>query len=182
MQITLKTIPAQPLVIAVCPGIRQALGLQFFASFQQAHPDCRLDLRFANDLDCEALFGEGKADAAFLDTAVTPPACEGLEIVRSRLVAVVRRDHPFAKKQALSLSELSGMTVFILDKTHEMTRMFQKNYPELFATRNLSYSSNEYEDFCQLSRYLDGVALTFGFSADRSRRTLSPCPSGMSAA
>lgn len=111
----------------------------------------------------------------------TPPACGGLEIVRSRLVAVVRRDHPFAKKQALSLSELSGMTVFILDKAHEMTRMFQKNYPKLFATRNLSYSSNEYEDFCQLSRYLDGVALTFGFSADRSRRTLSPCPSGMSA-
>lgn len=93
----------------------------------------------------------------------TPPACGGLEIVRSRLVAVVRRDHPFAKKQALSLSELSGMTVFILDKTHEMTRMFQKNYPKLFATRNLSYSSNEYEDFCQLSRYLDGVALTFRF-------------------
>ena len=76
---------------------------------------------------------------------------------------MVRRDHPFAKKQALSLSELSGMTVFILDKTHEMTSMFQKNYPKLFATRNLSYSSNEYEDFCQLSRYLDGVALTFRF-------------------
>lgn len=151
------------LSLFVCPGIKTALGLDFFVRFQKENPEIRLDIRFASDVECEDALYNGKSDAAFLDWPQEKKDYEYLQIVYSRLVAVVNKNHLFAGRKILSLYDLKGMTVYIPDESHRKTQHFQSAYPELFQSLNLDYSANDYDSYFTLPKYFDGVGLTFHF-------------------
>lgn len=153
--------------VAVCPGIQHAVGLEFFIGFQRDYPQINLDFYFAPDAQCEQDLLAGKADAAFLDWPEHASLFHCYPVVRSRCVAVVRKDHPFAAMKSIHFSDLKGMTVYIPDQSHRKTIQFEKAYPEVFRSIHFNYASNEYESYFTLPKYFDGVGLTFHFLCDR---------------
>lgn len=151
----------QDLTIYVCPGIHTALGTAFFLKFDQAHPEINLRLNYASDPECEEALTVGRADAAFLDNPQHPELFDSYEVVHSRLVAVVRPDHPLAQKKSISFQDLKGEKCYFPDASHYKNQDFKRAYPEVYYSLDRSYISNDYENYVNLPKNLGGVALTF---------------------
>lgn len=155
------------LSVAVCPGIKKALGLDFFMRFQQENPTVFLKLEFQSDMECEQLLYSGKADAAFLDWPIHEAEYDTYLVVKSPLVAVVRRDHPLAGQKSVNMGELAGMHVYIPDKSHRMHQRFETHWPEAYHSVIIDFTHNDYDAFySDLPKRMGGVALTFRFLCD----------------
>lgn len=153
--------------VAVCPGIKQLLGLEFFQAFQRANPGICLKLEFHSDVECEDALYHGKVDAAFLDWPEYSGEYDTYLVVRSPLVAVMRRDHPLSCRDEISMRDLAGMDVYIPDESHRMSHRFAKYWPEFYHSVVIAFMSNEYESFYRdLPKSGGGVALTFQFLCD----------------
>lgn len=160
----------QDLTLYVCPGIHTALGTAFFLKFDQMHPEINLRLHYASDPECEEALTTGKADAAFLDNPQHPEFFDMYEVVHSRLVAVVRPDHPLVKKKEISLKDLKSERCYFPDSSHYKNQDFKKLYPDIYYSLDRSYISNDYENYINLPKILGGVALSF----EVSLRNLDP--------
>lgn len=153
----------ETLKIYVCPGIKQALGLDFFYYFQEKHPRLKLDMQFAEDDACEKALLEGEADAAFLDWPHHPDAFNSHLVVRSHLVAVMTTDNRLSNMSEISMKQLAGVQVYFPDKSNYMTQRFKKHWPKFYASVKSPFRSNDYDTFYRLPKQLGGVALTFNF-------------------
>lgn len=160
---TYRQKKVEKLRLFVCPGIKQALGLDFFFRFQNEHPMVKLDLQFAEDDVCEQALLSGDADAAFLDWPHHPEAFHQQLVVRSRLVGVMRSDDPLKKFDPLSMRQLAGKQVYFPDESNYMSQRFRKHWPQFYSDVHRSISSNDYDTFYRLPQKLGGVALTFRF-------------------
>lgn len=149
--------------ISVCPGIKQALGLGFFKEFQNQNPNICLKLEFRSDMECEEALYQGKADAAFLDWPIHEEEYYTYLVVKSPLVAVMRKDHALSRKKFISMSELAGMNVYIPDESHRMSQRFVEHWPEFYKSVIIDFTANEYESFYRDLPKSGGVALTFRF-------------------
>lgn len=154
--------------VSVCPGIKQLLGLDFFQRFQTENPDIRLKLEFHSDVDCEEALYQGKSDAAFLDWPENKNEYDTYLVMKSPLVAVMRKDHKLSNREFISMKDLAGMNVYIPDESHRMSQRFAKNWPEFYNSVVIDFTTNEYESFYNdLPKSGGGVALTFRFLCDK---------------
>lgn len=154
----------QTIRIAVCPGIKQLLGLNFFRTFQQKNPDINLVLEFHSDVECEEVLYHGIVDAAFLDWPEHMEDYDSYLILKSPLVAVMRKDHILSNKKPLSMRDLSGMNVYIPDESHRMSQRFKQNWSDFYNSLIIDFTTNEYESFYRdLPKIDGGIALTFEF-------------------
>lgn len=145
----------------VCPGIRTVLGTEFFLKFDQSHPEINLQVSFGSDPECEEALTNGTADAAFLDWPNHPEIFDMYQVVYSRLVGVMRPDHPLAGRKMISFQDLRGQKCFFPDATHYMNQRFKKAYPEIYYSLDRSFISNDYDDYINLPKVLGGIALSF---------------------
>lgn len=120
------------LKLAICPGIKKALGLNFFLQFQRLYPNIRIDMEFCSDMLCEEKLLNSEVDAAFLDWPVHKNEFNNYLLVKSHLVAVVRKDHPFASYKSVSMHDMKGQHVFIPDKSHRMHQRFAAHWPDIY--------------------------------------------------
>lgn len=154
----------QALSVAVCPGIKQAFGLELFKRFQENHPEIHLKLIFLSDIECEEALYQKKVDAAFLDWPEHEDLYHCYLVVKSPLVAVMRKDHALSHRKSLSMKDLKGLNIYIPDESHRMAQRFKKNWPEYYQSVVIDFTTNEYESFYQDLPLMDGgVALTFSF-------------------
>lgn len=167
----------QTIHISVCPGIKQLLGLEFFNDFQLKNPDIRLKLEFRSDVECEEALYNGKADAAFLDWPEHKNEYDNYLVVKSPLVAVMKKTHPLSVKSAISMKDLAGMNVYIPDESHRMTQRFMKYWPDFYKSVIIDFTTNEYESFYrELPKIGGGVALTFRFLCKNLDTDLTAIP------
>lgn len=153
--------------VYVCPGIKHLLGLDFFKKFQLDNPDIHLNIEFHSDIECEEALYNGKADAAFLDWPKHKDEYNNYLVIKSPLVAVMRKDHPLGHKTVISMKDLAGLNVYIPDSSHRMTQRFKEFWPDFYNSVVIDFTTNEYESFYQdLPRLDGGVALTFQFLCD----------------
>lgn len=163
--------------IAVCPGIKQLFGLEFFKEFQIKHPGIKLKLEFHSDIECEDALYHGNTDAAFLDWPIHKDAYDSYMVIKSPLVAVMRTDNPLSKRDSISMHELAGMNIYIPDESHRMTQRFIEHWPEFYKSVIIDFSANEYEYFYRdLPKSGDGIALTFRFLCDKLDPELAAVP------
>lgn len=107
---------------------------------------------------------QGKTDAAFLDWPEYSDDYDTYLVVKSLLVAVMRKDHVLSRKESISMKELAGMNVYIPDDSHRMTQRFIQHWPEFYKSVIIDFTTNEYESFYRdLPKSNDGIALTFRF-------------------
>lgn len=150
--------------VSVCPGIKQRFGLDFFKEFQKKNPGVRLKLEFHSDVDCEEALYRNKVDAAFLDWPEHMEDYESYLVVKSPLVAVMRKDHVLSDRESISMKDLAGMNVYIPDESHRMSQRFLQNWPDFYRSVVIDFTTNEYESFYRdLPKNSGGVALTFRF-------------------
>lgn len=163
--------------ISVCPGIKHLLGLKFFKEFQIHNPGVHLKLEFHSDIDCEDALYHGKADAAFLDWPEHEDEYDTYLVVKSPLVAVMRKDHELSQKEVISMKDLAGRNVYIPDDSHRMTQRFIKYWPEFYKSVIIDFTTNEYESFYRdLPKSTGGIALTFRFLCDELDPDLTVIP------
>lgn len=174
--VTYRQQKVEKLRLFVCPGIKQALGLDFFFQFQKKHPRIKLDLQFAEDDVCEQALLSGDADAAFLDWPHHPESFHQQLVVRSRLVGVMRSDDPLRKFNPLSMRHLSGVQVYFPDESNYMSQRFRKHWPQFYSDVRRSILSNDYDTFYRLPQKLGGVALTFRFLCHHLEQGLVAVP------
>ncbi|MGN1405718.1 MAG: LysR family transcriptional regulator [Erysipelotrichaceae bacterium] len=167
----------ETICVSICPGIKQALGLDFFMKFQSENPNITLKLDFQSDVVCEEKLFQRKSDAAFLDWPVHEEEFDTYLVVRSPLMAVLRKDNPLASKSSISMKELYGMHIYIPDESHRMSQRFKHNWPEIYNSVVIDSTSNDYDCFYNdLPKNMGGIALTFRFLLDRLDSQLIAIP------
>lgn len=163
--------------IAVCPGIKQLLGLNFFKDFQIQNPGIHLKLEFHSDVECEDALYNGRVDAAFLDWPEHINDYDSYLVVKSPLMAVMRNDHILSHKKSLSMRDLAGMNVYIPDESHRMSQRFIKYWPDFYKSLIIDFTTNEYESFYRdLPKSGGGIALTFRFLCQKLDSDLVAVP------
>lgn len=154
--------------VAVCPGIKQAVGLDFFKRFQIQNPNIRLKMEFQSDVACEDALYQDQVDAAFLDWPIHKYMYDSFLVVKSPLVAVMRKDDILASRSSLSMLELSGRNVYIPDDSHRMAQRFAQYWPDFYRSVIIDFTTNDYDTFYkELPKSGGGIALTFRFLCDK---------------
>lgn len=172
-----QKIHQEILSIAVCPGIKSALGLDFFMEFQQENPEICLRLNFQSDMDCEEALHGDRVDAAFLDWPIHEEEYDAYLVVKSPLMAVMKQDHPLAGHSSISMRELAGAHVYIPDESHRMHQRFLEHWPEFYHSVIIDFAHNDYEAFySELPKKGGGVALTFRFLCNDLDSDLAAIP------
>lgn len=147
--------------LAVCPGVKDTIGLNFFYQFMTEHPEVQLKLDFESDAQCEELLQADEVDAAFLDWPEREQDYDCYTIIDSPIRLVMRRDHPLAYKPNLSINDIAGERCYFPDDSHYMTRHFKERRPKLYRSLHPHFASNDTSSFATLPLTMGGIALTF---------------------
>ncbi|MGN0140686.1 MAG: LysR family transcriptional regulator [Roseburia sp.] len=167
----------ETILVAVCPGIKQAFGLDFFMKFQQQNPGIRLKLDFQSDVACEEALYQGMVDAAFLDWPVHEEEYDSYLVVKSPLVAVMRKDNVLSNRTSISMQDLSGMRIYIPDESHRMSQRFAEHWSQFYKSVRIDFTSNDYDSFYNdLPKNDGGIALTFRFLCEKLDSELVAIP------
>jgi DNA-binding transcriptional LysR family regulator len=99
----------------------QALAFDFLAShiaqFQQQHSKVTFDLKVMDHDRALAALAAYDVDLALIYRPTMPPTLRVMASVPQRLVAIVRSDHPLARKKTVRLSECSEYPAALPDRT-----------------------------------------------------------------
>lgn len=167
----------QVIRVAVCPGIKHFLGLNFFMEFRQIYPNIHLKLDFKSDEECEEALYQKEVDAAFLDWPIHKEDYNAYLIVKSPLVAVMKKENILASRKSISMNDLKGMHIYIPDESHRMSKRFKQNWPEFYDSVIKDFAFNDYESFyTELPKQNKGIALTFQFLCDQLDSQLVAIP------
>ena len=102
--------------VAMTYGAQTLLGIDAITQFEAAHPEALLDIVELPDDGVDALLREGKATIGIIAGPVDPLFYDARFLVSVRHVAVVREDHPLAKKEAVSYADFDGQSVVLIGR------------------------------------------------------------------
>jgi DNA-binding transcriptional LysR family regulator len=127
----------------------QALALDFLASrvaaFQKQHPRMTFDLKVMDHERALAALAAYDVDLALIFRPAMGPTVRVIASVPQRLVAVVRADHPLAKKKSVRLSECAAYPAALPDRSLSGRQVLD----EVTARRDLRFDvtaeSNSFE-------------------------------------
>jgi DNA-binding transcriptional LysR family regulator len=113
----LRGLRRGPVVVACS----QALALDFLAArvsaFQKQHPRVTFDLKFTDHEAALTALAAYEVDLALIFRPSMRPNMRVIASVPQRLVAVVRADHPFARKRSVRLSECAEYLAALPDRS-----------------------------------------------------------------
>ena len=81
--------------------------------FTEENPDIRLEIAEFPDKMCDNAVQSGWADAGFSVWPVDPEVFDAVQLFTSRMCLLVNREHPFARKESVSVAELNGQSMVI---------------------------------------------------------------------
>jgi DNA-binding transcriptional LysR family regulator len=127
----------------------QALALDFLASrvagFQKQHPRVTFDLKVMDHDRALSALGSYDVDLALIYRPTMLPTLRVIASVPQRLVAVVRADHPLAKRKSLRLTDCAEYPAALPDRSLSGRQILD----EVTARRDLRFSvmaeSNSFE-------------------------------------
>jgi DNA-binding transcriptional LysR family regulator len=127
----------------------QALSYEFLpgkiAEFRQENPFLVFDLKVMHHEAAINALTDYEVDLALIYNAALRPAVEILKSVPQRLMAVMRRDHPLAKKRSLRLSDLAEQTVALPDNTIGGRQLLDQMLAKRDQRLNVAAESNSFE-------------------------------------
>jgi DNA-binding transcriptional LysR family regulator len=111
----LKSTPS--LSIAAIPVIAQYGITSYIAQFKSAYPSIHFDLEEREASTVLPALSQHKYDLAFLrDYGINTDQYSTLEVVRDKLMVAVSKNHKFAGRKTLSLSELANENFIMFNK------------------------------------------------------------------
>jgi len=104
--------------IGVIPTIAPYFLPEIIPRIIAAYPKLLVEFREEKTADIVRELGEGTIDAGLLALEADVGECARAEIVRDDFVAALPKGHPLARKKRLTLSDLDGARVLLLDEGH----------------------------------------------------------------
>jgi DNA-binding transcriptional LysR family regulator len=77
------------------------------ADFRRAYPGIHIDLSIGNTSEAAAAVLDGSAELGFAEGVVTDPQLSVTQVARDRMVLVVGRDHPWATRKRVALTDFA---------------------------------------------------------------------------
>ena len=96
---------------------------QLLAQYGQMHPGVHVSLIMGVGRDIERDLRDCRIDVAIMVWVTPDPAFFVMPYATHRIVVVVGRDHPWADRQGIRLSELADQRMVPRDSTHSMTSL-----------------------------------------------------------
>jgi DNA-binding transcriptional LysR family regulator len=141
----LRGLRRGPILIACS----QALALDFLASriagFQKLHPKVRFDLKVMDHDRALAALAAYEVDLALIFRPAMGPALRVIGRIPQRLVAIVRADHPLARKKTLRLSECAPYPAALPDRTLSGRQILDEVMARRDLYLNMLAESNSFE-------------------------------------
>jgi DNA-binding transcriptional LysR family regulator len=141
----LRGLRRGPILIACS----QALALDFLASriagFQKLHPKVMFDLKVMDHDRALAALAAYEVDLALIFRPAMGPALRVIGRIPQRLVAIVRADHPLARKKTLRLSECAPYPAALPDRTLSGRQILDEVMARRDLYLNMLAESNSFE-------------------------------------
>lgn len=147
------------------------------AEFRTRYPHVEVNLHEAAAPDQIPALLAGVTQIGFTTDAssVRSPALESTEVLVARLVVAIGRQHRLARQQSISLSDLSGETIYSVGGS-ERHVFHQKLIESIFAARGIRHRPvkrvNGYESLVALVTGGHGVSLLLPFGPSRRKSEL----------
>jgi LysR family hydrogen peroxide-inducible transcriptional activator len=109
---------AGTLRIGVIPTVAPYLLPEVMPRIGAKYPRLALVFREDKTADILRLLAEGKLDAGLVALEADVAECAHAEIARDPFVAAIPKGHPLARKKRLTLADLEGEDVLLLDEGH----------------------------------------------------------------
>lgn len=114
------------LPVAMSPGSIEEFGGQVINAFRKNNQNIQIDVHELTDVHCEAAITNEEFEIGFACGPVSEPLLSA-QLVRSCPYAIiVHKDHPLAKKDEASISDLKGLPVSMLRETTKTNFVFRK--------------------------------------------------------
>src|ERR1700722_6311972 len=127
----------------------QALALDFLASrvasFQKQHPRVTFDLKTIDHERALAALAAYEVDLALIFRPSMRPTLRVIASIPQRLVAIVRADHPLAKKKTVRLSECAPYPAALPDRTLSGRQILDEVTARRDLNLNMLAESNSFE-------------------------------------
>lgn len=155
--------------IAALPVMDQYNITGLLADFQQEFPFAVLDVTECERQQLLELLEGNKCELAFTRWGLEPTEeLERLELCRDHLVAVVSRQHPFARKSAISLPELSETPLLFLDQQTGFQHLYSSLCRNAGFVPTIAYTGHRPENIIALAGRNMGIALLMRRHAEYS--------------
>ena len=148
-------------IVATPPVINSPAFLQGLRLFQPRRPEVHFSLEARPRVDIENYIADGRADIGIGLLPISHPEIRSKLLVNSGVFAIVPRDHSFARKKQLALSDLSGVDL-ILPTKQLLRERIDSAMPNLFAKHEASSSIT----CAVMAAHRLGIALCDPFSPD----------------
>ena len=127
----------------------QALALDFLAvriaNFHELHPKVTFDLKVMDHDRALGALAAYDVDLALVYRPAMWPTLRVIASVPQRLVAIVRSDHPFARRKSVRLSECSEYPVALPDRTLSGRQILDEVTTRRDLRFNIMAESNSFE-------------------------------------
>jgi DNA-binding transcriptional LysR family regulator len=141
----LRGLRRGPILIACS----QALAFDFLASriagFQKLHPKVMFDLKVMDHDRALAALAAYEVDLALIFRPIVGPSLRVIAKIPQRLVAIVRADHPLAKKKTVRLSECAPYPAALPDRTLSGRQILDEVTARRDLHLNMLAESNSFE-------------------------------------
>jgi DNA-binding transcriptional LysR family regulator len=141
----LRGLRRGPILIACS----QALAFDFLASqiagFQKLHPKVMFDLKVMDHDRALAALAAYEVDLALIFRPAMGPALRVIARIPQRLVAIVRADHPLARKKTVRLSECAPYPAALPDRTLSGRQILDEVMARRDLHLNMLAESNSFE-------------------------------------
>ena len=130
-------------------GCSQALALDFLAArvagFQKQHPRVTFDLKVMDHDRALAALASYEVDLALVYRPAMWPTLRVIASVPQRLVAIVRADHPLARKKSVRISECAEFPAALPDRSLSGRQILDEVTTRRDLRLNVMAESNSFE-------------------------------------
>jgi len=118
---------------------------QLILAFGQAYPDVELSVSLGNSQEIANRVLDFRDDLGIVPHSKEDPRFYSIPYSRNRIVLLVRRDHPWGKREAVSLKELEGQRLILREVGSATRSAFEKQLvaADVSVRRVLAIGSRE---------------------------------------
>lgn len=129
------------------------------ADFQNAYPDIKLEISEMEGIDILTRLKEQSFDFAFMRIEKLDKGFDSIPLFEDEMAVVVSKEHPFADRKQLSLSELSGENFMLLNKYTLLYDMSLQACKSCSFTPHVTYTGTRMENILELVAKNQGLSL-----------------------
>ncbi len=106
------------LQLALAPGMLRSIGPDLLLRFQDAYPDIRVHGVESYDTECPRMVLNGSVDMALAPETFEAADAHYVNLKTEPLLAIMRRSHPLAGRESVTLWDLREQQFVSLDEKH----------------------------------------------------------------